>query len=165
MENKPIGGCDCKCNDCSCRNEYKTDYKSDGANSAYPSPNTPTARLLQWPCQIRLVPTAAPYFDGTDLVVSGDCCAFAYGGFHAELMRGRITLIGCPKLDGKEHTERLTEIIALNDIKSVTVIRMEVYCCAETELAVRRAIEASGKRIPCNVITVSTNGKILEQDT
>ena len=120
------------------------------------------SRLSQWPCQIKLVPVHAPYFEGADLLVAADCTAYAYGGFHSDFMAGRITLIGCPKLDAGDYADKLTEILKENHVKSVTVVRMEVPCCGGLENAVKRALKASGKFIPWQVITVSTDGKILE---
>ena len=122
----------------------------------------PTSQLMQWPCQIKLVPVNAPYFDGANLLIAADCTAYAYGNFHQEFIRNHITLIGCPKLDEGDYAEKLTQIISLNDIKSVKIVRMEVPCCGGIETAVKRALQASGKFIPWQVITVSTNGKILE---
>lgn len=119
------------------------------------------SRLAQWPVQIKLVPANAPYFNGAKLLVAADCTAFAYGNFHQDFIRGHIALIGCPKLDEGDYAEKLTQIIAGNDIKSVTVARMEVPCCGGIENAVKRAREASGKRIPWRVVTISTEGKIL----
>ncbi len=120
-----------------------------------------TSRLSQWPCQIKLVPVNAPYFDNANLLIAADCTAYAYGSFHNDFIRGRITLIGCPKLDEGDYTEKLTQIIANNNIKSVTVALMEVPCCAGIENAVKRALQASGKFIPWQVVTFSTDGKIL----
>ena len=120
-----------------------------------------TSRLSQWPCQIKLVPVNAPYFDNANLLIAADCTAYAYGSFHNDFIRGRITLIGCPKLDEGDYTEKLTQIIANNNIKSVTVVRMEVPCCAGIENAVKRALQASGKFIPWQVVTFSTDGRIL----
>ncbi|MBQ8817730.1 MAG: 4Fe-4S binding protein [Clostridia bacterium] len=122
----------------------------------------PTSQLMQWSCQIKLVPVNAPYFDGANLLIAADCTAYAYGNFHQEFIRNHITLIGCPKLDEGDYAEKLTQIISLNDIKSVKIVRMEVPCCGGIENAVKRALQASGKFIPWQVITVSTNGKILE---
>lgn len=122
---------------------------------------TVSSFLLQWPCQIKLVPVYAPYFDGADLLIAADCTAFAYGNFHSEFMRGHITLIGCPKLDAGDYAEKLTQILAKNHIKSVTVVRMEVPCCGGMEYAVQRALQASGKAIPYRVVTVTTDGNIL----
>ena len=119
--------------------------------------------LSQWPVQIKLVPVKAPYFDGAELLVAADCTAYAYPGFHEAFIRGRITLVGCPKLDGVDYAEKLTEIIRENDIRSVTVVRMEVPCCGGIEYAVREALKNSGKRIPWTVVTISTDGKILDE--
>ena len=121
-----------------------------------------TSRLSQWPCQIKLVPVNAPYFDDANLLIAADCTAFAYGNFHNEFIRNHITLIGCPKLDEGDYAEKLTQIIANNNIKSVKIVRMEVPCCGGIENAVKRALQASGKFIPWQVITISTDGKILE---
>ncbi len=121
-----------------------------------------TSQLSQWPCQIKLVPVNAPYFDGAKLLIAADCTAFAYGNFHNEFIQGHITLIGCPKLDEGDYAEKLTAIISGNDIKSVTVVRMEVPCCGGIENAVKRALQASGKFIPWRVVTISTDGKILD---
>ena len=121
-----------------------------------------TSRLAQWPCQIKLVPVNAPYFDGANLLIAADCTAYAYGNFHNDFMRNHITLIGCPKLDEGDYAEKLTRIIALNKIKSVKILRMEVPCCGGLENAVKRALQQSGKFIPWQVVTISTDGKILE---
>ena len=112
--------------------------------------------------QIKLVNTRAPYFNNANLLVAADCTAYAYGNFHEEFIRNRITLIGCPKLDEGDYTEKLTEIVKQNDIKSVTVVRMEVPCCGGIENAVKNAIKASGKFLPWQVVTISTDGKITE---
>ena len=120
-----------------------------------------TSHLAQWPCQIKLVPVNAPYFEDASLLIAADCTAYAYGNFHEELIRNHITLIGCPKLDAVDYAEKLTQIIACNNIKSVKVVRMEVPCCGGIEHAVKRALQASGKFIPWQVITISTDGKIL----
>ncbi len=120
------------------------------------------SELSNWPVQIKLVPTAAPYFAGADLLVAADCTAFAYGNFHAEFIKGRVTIIGCPKLDGIDYAEKLEVILSQNDIHSITVARMSVPCCGGLENAVRRALDASGKDIPLRVVTISTDGKILQ---
>ena len=120
------------------------------------------SRLIQWPCQIKLVPTNAPYFDNANLLIAADCTSYAYGNFHQEFMKNHITLIGCPKLDEGDYAEKLTAIIKNNNIKSVTVVRMEVPCCGGIENAVRRALMASGKFLPWRVVTISTDGKILD---
>ena len=119
------------------------------------------SHLRQWPVQIKLAPTRAPYFDGANLLIAADCTAYAYGNFHGEFMRNHVTLIGCPKLDEGDYTEKLTQIIADNDIQSVVVARMEVPCCGGIENAVKNALRASGKFIPWRVVTISTNGHIL----
>ena len=127
---------------------------------------TPVAvpsRLRQWPVQIKLAPIKAPYFDGAKLHIAADCTAYAYGNFHEEFMKGKITLVGCPKLDMVDYSEKLTEIIKQNDIQSVTIVRMEVPCCGGMELAAKKALQASGKFIPWQVVTISTDGKILDQ--
>ena len=119
------------------------------------------SQLSQWPVQIKLAPVNAPYFDGTNLLIAADCSAYAYGNFHQEFIRGHVTLIGCPKLDMVDYAEKLTEIIRSNDIKSVTVTRMEVPCCGGIENAVKQALTASGKLIPWRVVTLSTDGRII----
>ena len=116
----------------------------------------------QWPIQIQLTPVNAPYFDGADLLIAADCTAYAYGSFHQNFIRGKVTLIGCPKLDDVDYSEKLTEIIRNNDIKSVTVVRMEVPCCGGLEHAAVTALKNSGKFIPWNVVTISIDGKILD---
>lgn len=120
------------------------------------------SRLSQWPVQIRLAPVGASYFDGARLLIAADCTAYAYASFHERFMKGRVTLVGCPKLDAVDYAEKLAAIIGQNDIKSVTVVRMEVPCCGGLENAVRTALKASGKLIPWQVVTVSTDGKILD---
>jgi ferredoxin len=120
------------------------------------------SRLNQWPVQIKLVPVNAPYFENAHLLVSADCGAYAHGNFHDEFMRNRITLIGCPKLDDGDYSEKLTEIIGRNNIKSVTVVRMEVPCCGGIENAIKTALRRSGRIIPWRVVTLSTSGEVLE---
>lgn len=133
------------------------------AGSAYvaPTPAPATSQLMQWPVQIKLVPVNAPYFEDANLLVAADCTAYAYGNFHNDFIRNRVTLIGCPKLDAVDYSEKLTQIIATNNIKSVTVVRMEVPCCGGIEQAVKKALQASGKFIPWQVVTISTDGAIL----
>lgn len=120
------------------------------------------SRLSQWPCQIKLVPVNAPYFDGANLLIAADCAAYAYGNFHSDFMKNHITLIGCPKLDGCDYAEKLTQIISNNNIKSVRIVRMEVPCCSGIESAAKRALMASGKFIPWQVTVISTDGKIID---
>ena len=112
--------------------------------------------------QIKLVPVNAPYFNGAKLLIAADCTAYAYAAFHEKFIKGHITLVGCPKLDGVDYSEKLTEIIANNNIKSVTVVRMEVPCCGGLEVAAKTALQNSGKFIPWQVVTISTDGEILE---
>ena len=121
------------------------------------------SRLAQWPCQIKLVPIEAPLYENAKLLIAADCSAYAYAGMHEELMEGRITLIGCPKLDSEDYSIKLAEIIKRNSIKSVTVVRMEVPCCGGLEAAVQEALQKSGKFLPWQVITISRDGRILEQ--
>ena len=119
------------------------------------------SRLSQWPVQIKLVPVNAPYFDGAKLLIAADCTAYAYAAFHEQFIKGHITLVGCPKLDSVDYSEKLTEIIRRNDIKSVTIVRMEVPCCGGLEHAAKTALQNSGKFIPWQVVTISTDGRIL----
>ena len=123
----------------------------------------PVSRLSQWPVQIKLVPTKAPFFQGAKLLIAADCTAYAYAAFHEEFIKGRITLVGCPKLDSVDYSEKLTEIIRNNDIQSVTVVRMEVPCCGGLERAAKMALQNSGKFIPWQVVTVSIDGRILDR--
>lgn len=143
---------------CSCPGTQSRAIKREADTTAH----TPVSSCLsQWPVQIKLVPASAPYFDGADLLIAADCTAYAYGDFHNEFIRGRITLIGCPKLDSVDYTEKLTAIIRNNNIKSVTIVRMEVPCCGGIENAAKNAIRASGKLIPWQVVTISTDGRKL----
>lgn len=121
------------------------------------------SELRQWPCQIKLVSVNAPYFSGAELLIAADCTAYAYANLHAEFMRGKITLIGCPKLDQIDYSEKLLQILRENDIKSVTVVRMEVPCCGGLEAAVKTALLMSGKTMPWQVVTVSIDGRLLER--
>ena len=120
------------------------------------------SQLTQWPVQIKLVPVNAPYFENANLLIAADCTAYAYGNFHNDFIKNKVTLIGCPKLDDGDYTEKLTQIIALNNIKSVTVVRMEVPCCRGIENSVKNALQASGKFIPWQIKVISTDGKIVE---
>ena len=123
----------------------------------------PISQLRQWPCQIKLVPVRAPYFQGADLLIAADCTAYAYGNLHRDFMQGKITLIGCPKLDSVDYSEKLSVVFGENDIRTVTLTRMEVPCCGGLEMAVKRALEQSGKEIPLEVVTISLDGKILSR--
>lgn len=120
------------------------------------------SQLAQWPCQIKLAPVKAPYFQGAKLLIAADCTAYAYARFHEKFMRGKVTLVGCPKLDGVDYSEKLTQIIKENDIQSVTVARMEVPCCGGLEQAAITALKDSGKFIPWQVVTLSTDGRIMD---
>ena len=121
------------------------------------------SRLSQWPVQIKLVPVNAQYFDGAKLLIAADCTAYAYAAFHERFIRGHITLVGCPKLDDVDYSEKLTEIIRDNDIKSVTIVRMEVPCCGGLETAAKKALQQSGKFIPWQVVTVTVDGRLREE--
>ncbi len=155
-----------------CPGSRMRQLKNSGVNSgACPSSNQdfqntqfqakPVSQLAQWPCQIKLVPTKAPFFEGAKLLIAADCSAYAYANMHAEFMRGKTTIIGCPKLDDIDYSNKLTEIISNNDIREVTIVRMEVPCCGGLELAAKKALQASGKFIPWQVVTISIDGKIL----
>ena len=122
-----------------------------------------SSQLSQWPVQIKLVPVNAPWLNGAKLLVAADCTAYAYANFHQDFIRGHITLVGCPKLDSVDYSEKLTDILKNNDIRSVTVVRMEVPCCGGMENAVKKALQASGKFLPWNVVTISTDGRILDR--
>ena len=130
--------------------------------SAVPDQTPAVSQLGQWPCQIQLVPVNAPFFEGAKLLIAADCSAYAYARMHEDFMRGKITLIGCPKLDPVDYSEKLTQIITNNDIQSVTIVRMEVPCCGGLEMAAKKALQASGKFLPWQVVTLSVDGRILE---
>jgi len=148
---------------CGCPGTNSKSIKRETAVcSSTAAPGNVASQLMQWPVQIKLVPVNAPYFDGANLLIAADCTAYAYGNFHNEFIRNRITLVGCPKLDEGDYAEKLTQIIANNDIKSVTIVRMEVPCCGGIENAAKRALMASGKFIPWQVVTISTDGRKLE---
>ena len=120
------------------------------------------SKLQNWPVQIKLAPVNAPYFNGAKLLIAADCTAYAYAGFHQDFIRNKVTLIGCPKLDQVDYSEKLTAIIQNNDIQSVTIVRMEVPCCGGLEMATRKALQNSGKFIPWQVITIGIDGNIIE---
>lgn len=132
------------------------------ARATVPVEAAEISQLMQWPVQIKLVPVNAPYFNGANLLVAADCAAYAYASFHNQFMKNKVTIIGCPKLDDGDYSEKLTEILRQNAIKSVTVVRMEVPCCGGIENAVVTALKNSGKMIPWQVVTISTDGTILE---
>ena len=131
-------------------------------NSAAPVTTSSESQLRNWPVQIKLAPVKAPYYEGANLLIAADCTAFSYGNFHNEFIRNHVTLIGCPKLDSVDYTEKLTAIIANNNIKSLSIVRMEVPCCGGIENAAKNALRASGKFIPWRVVTISTDGRILD---
>lgn len=128
---------------------------------ACPCHSSSASHLANWPVQIRLAPVEAPYFDSSDLLIAADCSAYAYGAFHEDFIRGRVTLVGCPKLDGVDYKDKLSLILENNDIRSVTLVRMEVPCCGGLETALRNALKACGRDIPLKVVTISVQGEIL----
>ena len=136
--------------------------KLERPECAEAAPAKSVSRLSQWPVQIKLVPVNAPYFDGAKLLIAADCTAYAYAAFHERFIKGHITLVGCPKLDSVDYSEKLTQIIRNNDVKSVTIVRMEVPCCGGLERAAKTALQNSGKFIPWQVATISTDGRILD---
>ena len=143
----------------------KEDASAEGSNDAQVQASfysKPVSRLMQWPCQIKLLPTQAEFYNGAKLLIAADCTAYAYANMHEDFMKGKVTMIGCPKLDEGDYTEKLTEIIKYNDIKSVTVVRMEVPCCGGLQRAAENALRNSGKFIPWQVVTISRDGNILE---
>lgn len=145
-----------------CPGSRMREMNRDNAQTV-PTANMPLeSQLRQWPCQIKLVPMTAPFFENANLLIAADCTAYAYADYHREFMRNKVTLIGCPKLDSVDYSEKLTEIIKNNDIKSVTILRMEVPCCGGLEMAAKKALQQSGKFIPWHVVTISIDGKIKE---
>ena len=136
--------------------------RQNGAESSTDQTAASQSQLSQWPVQIKLVPVNAPYFDGARLLVAADCTAYAYGSFHSRFIRNHITLIGCPKLDEGDYADKLTRILQSNNIKSVTVVRMEVPCCGGLERAVKTALQNCGKLIPWQTVVISTDGRIVE---
>ncbi|MDO5539239.1 MAG: 4Fe-4S binding protein [Eubacteriales bacterium] len=147
---------------CGCPGTQSKSIRREASGHSTSAVMSTSSQLSQWPVQIKLVPVNAPYFENANLLVAADCTAYAYGNFHSKFIRNHITLIGCPKLDEGDYTEKLTKIIEHNNIKSVTIIRMEVPCCGGIEHAAKCALQASGKFIPWQVITISTNGEILD---
>ena len=136
------------------------EHPGEAGNIAEPMRQAP--QLRNWPVQIKLAPINAPYFNKAKLLIAADCTAYAYANFHQEFMRGKVTLVGCPKLDAVDYSEKLTEIIRSNEIQEVTIVRMEVPCCGGLEMAAKKALQASGKFIPWQVVTISIDGKILD---
>jgi len=155
---------------CGCPGSQSRSLKRETEDKNAPAPASapaqtekPESQLQQWPVQIKLVPVNAPYFDGANLLIAADCAAYAYANFHNDFIKNRITIIGCPKLDEGDYSEKLTAILANNNIKSVTVVRMEVPCCGGIQNAAITALKNSGKMIPWQVVTISTTGEILEK--
>ena len=146
---------------CGCPGTHSKTIKREAPRSS--APVVSESRLMQWPVQIKLVPVNAPYFDGAKLLIAADCTAYAYAAMHEKFIKNHITLVGCPKLDDVDYSEKLTEIIKNNDIKSVTVVRMEVPCCGGLEAAARNALMQSGKFIPWQVAVITTDGRISEE--
>ena len=147
---------------CGCPGTHAKALKREAHTPASVRPFSAESRLMQWPCQIKLVPVNAAYFENANLLIAADCTAYAYGSFHQDFMDRHITLIGCPKLDDGDYAEKLTAILKNNNIKSVKIVRMEVPCCGGLEYAVKRALQACGKMIPWQVVTITTDGKILD---
>lgn len=151
---------------CGCPGSQARALKREAEEKTAPAPaqtGNMESQLQQWPVQIKLVPVNAPYFDGANLLVAADCAAYAYANFHNDFIKNRITIIGCPKLDEGDYAEKLTAILANNNIKSLTVVRMEVPCCGGIQNAAVTALKNSGKMIPWQVVTISTTGEILER--
>ncbi len=147
---------------CGCPGTQSKTIAHSSCELSAASINNIESRLMQWPVQIKLVPVNAPYFKDAKLLIAADCTAYAYANFHEDFIKGHITIIGCPKLDSVDYSDKLTEIIKNNDIKSVTIVKMEVPCCSGLEIAAKNALKESGKFIPWQVITVSTDGRILD---
>lgn len=153
VQNQPLaGGCP--------GTRMRTLTPKDTATEITTSQKLPS-QLGNWPVQIKLAPVNAPYFSGARLLIAADCTAYSYANFHDEFIKGKVTLIGCPKLDSVDYSEKLTQIIAQNDIESVTIVRMEVPCCGGLEMAVKKALQDSGKFIPWQVVTLSIDGNII----
>lgn len=136
-------------------------FNRDNAPAERPAEYQIESELRQWPVQIKLAPMRAPFYDGANLLIAADCTAYAYAAFHRDFIKNHVTLIGCPKLDDVDYSEKLTEIIRNNDIQSVKIVRMEVPCCGGLEMAAKKALQDSGKFIPWSVVTISTEGNIL----
>ena len=147
---------------CGCPGSQSRNIQRQDAPAVETPQAQQTSRLSQWPVQIKLVPVNAPYFDGARLLITADCTAYAYANFHEDFIKGRIVLVGCPKLDAADYSEKLEEIIRNNNIASVTIVRMEVPCCGGLEMAAKKALQNSGKFIPWQVTTISVDGKILD---
>ena len=147
---------------CGCPGTKSREIKREHSACEMPAQNVIESQLSQWPVQIKLAPINAPYFENANLLIAADCTAYAYADFHNKFIRNKITLIGCPKLDSVDYSQKLSAIISQNNIRSVTVVRMEVPCCGGIENAVVTALKNSGKMIPWQVVTISTDGRIIE---
>ena len=147
---------------CGCPGSQSRSILREGSGAARGLPQAAPSQLRQWPVQIKLAPVNAPWFHQAHLLVAADCTAYAYGNFHQDFIRGKVTLVGCPKLDGVDYSEKLTQILLQNEIRSLTVVRMEVPCCGGIQNAAVTALKNSGKFIPWQVVTISTDGRILE---
>ena len=146
-----------------CPGSRMRQMKRETSETEIPAAATkPQSQLQQWPVQIKLLPVHAPFYEGANLLIAADCTAYAYAKFHDEFLKDRVVLVGCPKLDSTDYAVKLAEIIRQNEVQSITVVRMEVPCCGGLEMAAKRALEASGKRLPWQVITVGTDGTIRE---
>lgn len=145
-----------------CPGSRMREFKRDQSCRTHTEGVAIQSELRQWPCQIKLVPVNAPYFQGAKLLIAADCTAYAYANMHQEFMRGKVTIVGCPKLDNVDYSEKLTQILQSNDIQSVTIVRMEVPCCGGLEMAAKAALQKSGKFIPWQVVTISVDGKVLD---
>ena len=140
--------------------QFSRSAQESGGEEAHLS--HPVSRLNQWPCQLKLLPIQAPFYDGAKLLIAADCTAYAYANLHEEFMKGKITVIGCPKLDAVDYTEKLTAILRENNIRSVTIVRMEVPCCGGLQRAAESALKKSGKFLPWQVVTISRDGRVLD---
>ncbi|MDO4314524.1 MAG: 4Fe-4S binding protein [Oscillospiraceae bacterium] len=145
-----------------CPGSMSRTLRHDDVPDASTPAGSPVSRLMQWPVQIKLLPVEAPYYNGARLLIAADCTAFSRADFHQRFMRGRITMIGCPKLDEGDYAEKLTEILRRNDVREVTVVRMEVPCCGGLQRAAETALRQSGKFIPWQVVTLGRDGNILD---
>ena len=163
MEHKNSDKLPCGCPGSNARELTREDAEQQPVNDAHAvNMQTVKSQLKQWPVQIKLVPVNAPYFENANILISADCAAYAYGNFHNDFIRNKICLIGCPKLDDEDYSEKLTAILKSNNIKSVTVVRMEVPCCSGIENAVVTALKNCGKMIPWQVVIMSVDGRVLE---
>lgn len=147
---------------CGCAGTHSRQIERESQSPARAVDNK-ESQLRQWPCQIKLVPVNAPYFSGASLLIAADCTAYAYAGMHEKYMRGKVALIGCPKLDDVDYAEKLTAILSHNDIRSITVVRMEVPCCGGIVSAVKKAMQECGVMIPWHIVTVTVDGQIMEE--